>query len=353
MVETSQGKQPSDFSLWLRTGRLPSVGTSDDVQLKFNPWHDPADGQFTFVGTGHYHGVGGAKPARQAPGVKPRKRAMEPRPKAEASRAGQSPSGERPVGRVATGRKPIPTRRGGPLEPVTEFIGGVGEGLHDVVVGTAEAVSSALTTNPITTVRSAGRTVAGMIETAIAAEDTPARIQLSRGANAIANASPRDMGRAAGSLAGNAVLVAAPGAALGRVSRLRRFPGPAVPINYDPPQVGWVKENLGSDKPWVQYNNDATGARPGLAPTLMRTMPDGSKRPVKFDGMEREFPNDRKMKVVDSPKGRAQAVRQSEALTQNGLIGTWEVPNAKQQTKAREMLRKMNIGNIKVRIVEP
>ena len=59
-------------------------------------------------------------------------------------------------------------------------------------------VHVALTTNPVTTVRSAGRGIAAMIDTAIAAEDTPAHIQTSRAASAVANASARDIGRAGG-----------------------------------------------------------------------------------------------------------------------------------------------------------
>jgi hypothetical protein len=55
-------------------------------------------------------------------------------------------------------------------------------------------------------------------------------------------------------------------------------------ITFDPPQIGWVKETSKSKKPWKSYNDSAPGARTGQAPTLMRTMADGSKRPVKFDG---------------------------------------------------------------------
>lgn len=72
-------------------------------------------------------------------------------------------------------------------------------------------VHAALTTNPVTTVRNAGRGIAAMIDTAITAEDTPAHIQASRAASAVANASARDIGRAAGKLAGNVALAVAPG----------------------------------------------------------------------------------------------------------------------------------------------
>lgn len=49
------------FSAWLRTGRLPSWLKSIPAEFKFNPWHDPDNGRFTFAGTGRYfaHGGGG------------------------------------------------------------------------------------------------------------------------------------------------------------------------------------------------------------------------------------------------------------------------------------------------------
>ncbi|MEG3169972.1 hypothetical protein U1737_17420 [Sphingomonas sp. LB3N6] len=124
-----------------------------------------------------------------------------------------------------------------------------------------------------------------MIDTAIAAEETPARVPVSRAAGAVANASARDIGRATGAVAANAALAATPGAALSRVSALRRLRVARPRPTFDPPQIGWAKETIKSDEPWKAYNDSATGARPGQAPTLMRTMPDGSKRPVKFDGI--------------------------------------------------------------------
>jgi len=36
------------FAHWLRTGRLPAVRTAGGVELKFNPYHDPQNGRFTF-----------------------------------------------------------------------------------------------------------------------------------------------------------------------------------------------------------------------------------------------------------------------------------------------------------------
>ena len=47
------------FSVWLRTGRLPRWARPAAPEIKYNPWHDPDDGRFTFTGTGRYFGPGG------------------------------------------------------------------------------------------------------------------------------------------------------------------------------------------------------------------------------------------------------------------------------------------------------
>jgi hypothetical protein len=55
MTSVEEGQRRA-FGIWLRTGRLPSIRNADGVELKFNPWHDPQDGRFTFAGAGRYHG---------------------------------------------------------------------------------------------------------------------------------------------------------------------------------------------------------------------------------------------------------------------------------------------------------
>ena len=45
------------FEAYLRTGRLVRCSSvSPHAEVKFNPWHDPDDGRFTFAGTGRYFG---------------------------------------------------------------------------------------------------------------------------------------------------------------------------------------------------------------------------------------------------------------------------------------------------------
>ena len=52
----AQGKSMSPFEFFLRTGRkVPDHAT---ISLKFNPWHDPDDGRFTFREQGTAYGGG-------------------------------------------------------------------------------------------------------------------------------------------------------------------------------------------------------------------------------------------------------------------------------------------------------
>lgn len=362
MVQTSGSSERNAFSRWLRTGKVPSALGPDGLELKFNPWHDPADGRFTFAGAGRRErsSEAHAPSARndRAPSFGNRDTSPTPKPpKAEVPRAppfagDDQRSAERRSAKAQSTRIPGLHPDDQP-NPVAEFVGGVGQGLYDVGEETVAGVRAALTTNPVTTVRDAGRGIAGMIDTAIAAEDTPARVQISRAADAVANASARDIGRATGSVAGNVALAVAPGAALSKVSAFRSLRMARPRTTYDPPQIGWVKETLKPDEPWTAYNDSATGARPGQAPTLMRTMPDGSNRPVKFDGIQGEYVIDRKWGVRDAPHARAQLLRQSQVLAQHRLIGTWEVPTPVQKAKALKLLKKMKVTNIKVRVVKP
>ena len=54
-MDISTNGQRQRFSAWLRTGRLPTPA-ADGIERKFNPWHDPANGRFTFADSGHTGG---------------------------------------------------------------------------------------------------------------------------------------------------------------------------------------------------------------------------------------------------------------------------------------------------------
>ena len=56
MIGISDDERRRAFSIWLRSGRLSSPRSADGIELKFNPWHDPETGRFTFVDTGRQWG---------------------------------------------------------------------------------------------------------------------------------------------------------------------------------------------------------------------------------------------------------------------------------------------------------
>jgi hypothetical protein len=59
MINISDDERRRAHSVWLRSGRLPSVRSADGIEFKFNPWHDPGSGRFTFVGAGRHYGQWG------------------------------------------------------------------------------------------------------------------------------------------------------------------------------------------------------------------------------------------------------------------------------------------------------
>lgn len=210
-----------------------------------------------------------------------------------------------------------------------------------------------LTTNPVTMVGDVAIGVAKTIDTVLVAENTPALVHVDRAVAAVQQASARDLGRGTGSIVGNVGLAAVPGATLAKLAALRRLRAVKALVPYEPPQIGWAKETLASDKAWKVYNDTATGARPGQAPTLTRTLPDGSRRPVKFDGVQGETLIDRKWSVSSRPRAKAQTLRQTDVLSQHRLTAVWEVPTKKQLMAARKILKKLHVTNIKARIVKP
>ena len=124
-------------------------------------------------------------------------------------------------------------------------------------------------------------------------------------------------------------------------------------------KVKWVDENAGMSQAARDYNDSATGARSnpitqsGQAPALERIMPDGTTRQVKFDGVDGDVMVDRKISVVTTDKAKDQALRQSEALSQNGLTGRWEISSEAQAARATKMLNDLGIKNIQVKVVKP
>lgn len=123
-------------------------------------------------------------------------------------------------------------------------------------------------------------------------------------------------------------------------------------------QVKWVDENAGMSQRARDYNDSAAGARSnidtqkGQAPTINRIDADGNSRPVRFDGVDSNVMIDRKISVVTTQKAKNQALRQSEALKNNGMTGRWEVPNQTQANRAQKMFDELGIKNIEVKVVK-
>lgn len=123
-------------------------------------------------------------------------------------------------------------------------------------------------------------------------------------------------------------------------------------------QIKWVDENAGMSQRARNYNDSATGARSnvdtqkGQAPTIDRIDANGNNKPVRFDGVDGNVMIDRKISVVTTQKAKDQALRQSEALKNNGMTGRWEVPNQAQANRAQKMFDELGIKNIEVKIVK-
>lgn len=66
-MHIEQSEQRRAFAFWLRTGRRLIVAPAETVERKFNPYHDPRDGRFTFGpggGAGNASASGGLTRAR-------------------------------------------------------------------------------------------------------------------------------------------------------------------------------------------------------------------------------------------------------------------------------------------------
>lgn len=114
--------------------------------------------------------------------------------------------------------------------------------MANVATSTAAGIKAALSTNPLTTIARTNVSVAALIDRAIAAEDTPARVQLARAADSVANASPRELGHAVGATAAEVGIAVVPGAAINKIATLRRLSALTPREQLLPPDIGWMKE---------------------------------------------------------------------------------------------------------------
>ncbi|WP_456311305.1 VENN motif pre-toxin domain-containing protein [Serratia proteamaculans] len=123
-------------------------------------------------------------------------------------------------------------------------------------------------------------------------------------------------------------------------------------------KVKWVDENASMSPRARDYNDSASGARSnietqkGQAPSIDRIDANGKNKPVRFDGIDGNVMIDRKISVVTTQKAKDQALRQSDALKNNGMTGRWEVTTQTQANRAQKMFDELGIKNIEVKVVK-
>lgn len=270
----------SVFARWLRTGVVPRIRSPEGVELKFNPWHDPTNGQFSFAHAGDYH----AAKARRW-----------------------------------TGR-----RENAEIHDYVRLKKLVAERAERERRGEADWAQQ-------------GKDFAGLYAEAVAAEATGAV--------------------AAKYVIAPAIRAAAPTAKrLLRPEAYARDLAASKPLPPAPEPV-WVDENAWMSDRARNYNDSAVGARSnpatrrGQAPALYRTLDDGSKRAVRFDGYEDGVFIDRKISITLKPDAKARALKQSQVLRENNALGRWEVPDEKAKKAAKRLLKLLDIDNIGVKVV--
>lgn len=229
------------FSVWLRTGRRVRYPDSREIERKFNPWHDPDDGRFTTPEEGVQSGMGGGGIAQTARNgarkvqylVDPKLAPVTNMAEVEVWRAGElAKNGDKPGYAEAIEAQYQRYRQAFALQPEsmvskvakvpTKLASGFGAYELDTGKNTVAGLEAAVTTNPLTTVGNIGHGIASKIDSAISAEDTPASVQISRAANAIANASATDVGYALGAVVNNVALLLAPEVLAGKIAAAGR-----------------------------------------------------------------------------------------------------------------------------------
>jgi hypothetical protein len=221
-------RQPTAFSTWMRTGRWPRVEAAQGVEVKFNPWHDPRNGRFTF-------GPGGPQSQdrkqqdpignllKEDPSLKPittieeadawRERLLRQYGHLRRYR-------EAIEARYQLYKSKVPPRRKSVAQQAIEFYTGEAEALRDISEGTIVTAYN-LATKPGPTIRNAAIGLAQTVD-AIITDDTPAYVYFDRAAKWLQNASLHDLGYALGAGAGNIALTIVPGAMASKLSTVLR-----------------------------------------------------------------------------------------------------------------------------------
>jgi hypothetical protein len=237
-MHSATDQQRRAFSIWLRTGQLPGHLGRPPLERKFNPWHDARNGRFTFAGAGQYfpsHGGSSASGKGQDASrfkfnddpASPRLTSVEEVDAwAARQRAGEHRKEpgflEAVEARRQLYKEQLASIVRDSVAKVVEFNNGLATGLYESGKGALTSLYSLVTTNPLTTGQNIEFGIARLVDSALAAEDTPAYVQITRAAHAVANASAHDVGYALGAIVGNVGLAKVPGTITTKVSSANR-----------------------------------------------------------------------------------------------------------------------------------
>uniref|UniRef100_UPI001ED984BD hypothetical protein n=1 Tax=Sphingomonas elodea TaxID=179878 RepID=UPI001ED984BD len=119
--------------------------------------------------------------------------------------------------------KPADQVRTDIIQGTGEFIGGLATGLFDVGADLARGLYHTVTTNPVTTLRDLEFGIAGAVDGALEAENTPARLQISAAVDELSKASAYDYGHGISTIVGNVALLLAPEAVVAKFSSVARL----------------------------------------------------------------------------------------------------------------------------------
>ena len=223
--------------------------------------------------------------------------------------------------------------------------------LYGVGKNTVTGMRDALTTHPGTTIRNANPGIASMIGAAIAAEGVPTRVQISRMASTAAHASAWDIGRAAGTVGGNAALATVPAVAVSEISVLRRLRLARPRSVFDPPQVDGLEK-------WPSLKNLGNCI---MIQRLMRV-----RVLFQFDANDGEWfeavddIRSHSGRLLDGPKiiCRGQAPRPVSSFTPTRSIDSASTyramlcPQSRKETRRTQIIQKLKVTTFHVKVAE-
>lgn len=200
------------FSMWLRTGRWPRVEAARGVEVKFNPWHDPRNGRFTFGPGGSRTQDGQARPSKSILKEDPKLSTPKTIEEADAWKTKMLAKYGRWHNISEAIKEKYRVYINGITPPKTavnqaiEFFSGEVKWLLDSDVAILDT-ARALTNNPKVALKNIALGFVVTVD-AIARDDTPTYVYLKRFANWLNTAPPKEIGYGYASVVGNTAMMA-------------------------------------------------------------------------------------------------------------------------------------------------